>query len=424
MPLRFFLSAPLFGAAAGLLILYHGPEVFDSRWAPATLALTHLLTLGFMSLVMCGALMQMLPVLAGAVMPRPMLLSGLIHVLLVIGTMMLVGGFLIWRPAFLYSATALLGAGYLLVVAAVWFALASSKSRSATVVAMRIAVIALGLTVVLGILLVRGLSGAGSGLPLAPLTNVHVAWGMLGWTGLLICGVAYQVVPMFQITPTYPEVLTRYLAPVLFGALLAWSGLYLLGARIGFGPGSLVMWLVLAGFAIFALVTIRLMHRRKRRAGDITRGFWLLGMASALVAMGVWLIGLFDTPSAVGNRIPFLLGALLLVGFAGSIINGMLYKIVPFLIWFHLQRRNMSRPREARYAIPNVRQVIPTGLSIGQFRLHLAAVALTLLAAIDPDRLSRPAGLLLMLSFLMLEYNLLRAAFLYRRCHRRLLQHA
>ena len=34
-----------------------------------------------------------------------------------------------------------------------------------------------------------------------------------------------------------------------------------------------------------------------------------------------------------------LLGVLMIVGFAMSVINGMLYKIVPFLVWFHLQSR-------------------------------------------------------------------------------------
>ena len=33
----------------------------------------------------------------------------------------------------------------------------------------------------------------------------------------------------------------------------------------------------------------------------------------------------------------WLLGILLIVGLAGGLINSVLYKIVPFLVWFHLQ---------------------------------------------------------------------------------------
>ena len=70
-PLRFFLTAPLFAVLAGLLLVIEGPVVFTSRWTPGALAATHLLTVGFMLQVMLGALIQVLPDVAGAGLPRP-----------------------------------------------------------------------------------------------------------------------------------------------------------------------------------------------------------------------------------------------------------------------------------------------------------------------------------------------------------------
>ena len=55
VPLRFFLTAPPFLLLAAGLMVWQGPDLFASRWLPATLALTHLLTLGFMAQVMLGA---------------------------------------------------------------------------------------------------------------------------------------------------------------------------------------------------------------------------------------------------------------------------------------------------------------------------------------------------------------------------------
>lgn len=85
-PLRFFLTAPWFLVAAGLL------AAFDPGWtegplSPTALALTHLLTLGFLGMVMLGALTQMLPVLAGAPMPgiRPVATIGHASLTLEIG---------------------------------------------------------------------------------------------------------------------------------------------------------------------------------------------------------------------------------------------------------------------------------------------------------------------------------------------------
>ena len=65
LPLRFLLAAPWFGALAGLLLVWQGADAMSTRWAPATLAVTHLLTLGFLGMAMAGSLLQMVPVVAG-----------------------------------------------------------------------------------------------------------------------------------------------------------------------------------------------------------------------------------------------------------------------------------------------------------------------------------------------------------------------
>jgi len=65
-PFRFFLTAPAFGMLAGALLLASGPDALASRWTPAALALTHLVTVGFMLQAMLGALLQIMPVVAGA----------------------------------------------------------------------------------------------------------------------------------------------------------------------------------------------------------------------------------------------------------------------------------------------------------------------------------------------------------------------
>ena len=88
-PLRFFLTAPLFALLAGLLIAIEGPDVFASRWMPATLAVTHLLTVGFMLQVMLGALIQILPVVAGANLSRPLLIATIVHIGLTLGALLL-----------------------------------------------------------------------------------------------------------------------------------------------------------------------------------------------------------------------------------------------------------------------------------------------------------------------------------------------
>ncbi|MFA7070388.1 MAG: hypothetical protein WC144_06065, partial [Sulfurimonas sp.] len=94
-PLRFFLSAPLFGVVAGVIMLFGDPTLLVSRFSSETILLTHVLTIGFLALIMFGALIQMLPVLAGVSIPKATLVSKISHFLISLGLiLMIVGMFL------------------------------------------------------------------------------------------------------------------------------------------------------------------------------------------------------------------------------------------------------------------------------------------------------------------------------------------
>ena len=58
LPLRFFLTAPLFGVGAGLLLAWKGAELLLTPWSFPTVGLVQLSTLGFLTTVMLGALDQ------------------------------------------------------------------------------------------------------------------------------------------------------------------------------------------------------------------------------------------------------------------------------------------------------------------------------------------------------------------------------
>ncbi|HUH39751.1 MAG TPA: hypothetical protein VL024_02660, partial [Castellaniella sp.] len=70
VPLPFFLNVPIFALLAGVLVLWAGPQAFASHWGAATLALTHLFTLGILGSAMLGALMQILPVACNVPFPQ------------------------------------------------------------------------------------------------------------------------------------------------------------------------------------------------------------------------------------------------------------------------------------------------------------------------------------------------------------------
>lgn len=401
VPFRFFLTAPLFGMAAGLLLLWQGPAALASRWTSVALALTHLLAVGFMLQAMCGALLQMLPVAAGANIWQPKRVTHLTHAGLTFGTLMLVGGFL-GEQALLFKVavpfmTVSLGAFALIVLVALF----RTPARGPTIIALRIAVFGLIVTISLGATLASAF-GWQLALPLTEITHVHAAWGLGGWSLLLVAGVAYLVVPMFQLTPPYPLWLTRAYSVALFFLLAGWSITWLPLQR----PQGLQAALACAAALLpvtFAAVTLRLQGRRRRKVTEPTLLFWRVAMACLIVAAcGVILQQLSPGEEDYAGT-PFLLGVLLMVGVFMPVISGMLYKIMPFLNWLHLQK--IGKPG---LVVPNIRQMIPESRMLMQFRLHMAALAL-LLAAVPLPLMVYPGGLALIASCVWLEWNLVVA---------------
>lgn len=412
VPARFFLTAPLFGIAAALLALWSGPALLTSRWTPALLGVTHLLTLGFIAMVMIGAMFQLLPVLGGARLRRPYPWSIAVHLLLSAGTLLLAIGFALGCAHCMRAALPLLGAGLAVFVALAFTALLRSPSRHDSVKAMGYAVAGLGLTLLLGLYV-----GAGHGWPALAAarqyTDLHLSWGLLGWVGLLGAGVAYQVVPMFQMTPEYPAALRRWLVPVLFAALLLLSAAVLFpGLRAAGATRTLAEAALAAGFVLFAVWTLYVQARRRRRLPDVTLWFWRLAMACLLAGALLWAARQFAGGDWGGARYPLLLGVLLIPGFAVSIVSGMLYKILPFLVWLHLQTQADSRA--ARRRIPNTKEIIPDRHARPQFALHALALLLLTGAALWPQALARPAALVFAAASGLLWLNLLRGLRTYR----------
>lgn len=405
VPFRFFLTAPLFGMAAGLLLFVQGGEMLASRWMPGALAGTHLLVVGFMLQSMCGALLQFVPVAAGGNIWRPRLVAGLVHPLLAVAACLLVAAFLTGRSLFFFAAAHIFALALGFYILVVGFAIWRTPAQGATIVALRIAVGGLLVTLALGVTLATGLAGD-SQLPLLSLTDVHAAWGLGGWALVLLAGVSYFVVPMFQLTPAYPVWLARAVPLLLLAVLLAWSAQF-----VGFPEGMRLILLVsgLAVGGLFAVATLYLQSRRRRKVGDTTLLFFRTAMLALLaVLLTVVLCALL--PDLWGEpRIAVWLGVLAVVGIFISAIGGMLYKIVPFLIWLHLQRLCGLNTLP-----PTMNQMIPERAMRRQYYIHLVALLL-LLAAIWLPVLARPAGLALMLDCAWLGANLVAAVRVYLR---------
>ncbi len=405
-PLRFFLSSPIFGLMAAIILVVAGPDALISRWAPITLALTHLVTLGFITMAMMGAMLQMMPVVAGSPTWRPRLASSVTHSLLCLGVVALACGFWFDRAGLLWFALFILAMGLVFFIVIITLSLVRSRVRSATVTGMRMAVISLAMTLAFGLRTGVEYIWQSQTHGVHSWTSIHLVWALIGWVGLLVISAAYEVVPMFQLTPPYPARMQRWLSQLMIALLILWTGACLLPL-----PGWL---LTLIGLCMavalmdFAATTLYLQNHRRRRRSDVTMGFWRIGMISLLASLFLWIGGQSSPTLAAWPHYDLLLGTTYIAGFAISVINGMLYKIVPFLIWFHLQSRHIGQT-----GLPTVKEIIPDRRKRHQMLFHLSALLSLTAAVIWPEWFAYAAGILFAVSFSLLAFNLFAASRMY-----------
>lgn len=393
--IRFFLTVPLFGLAL-CMILFLDPISVLTPNHPLSLAAIHLMFLGVITMSMIGALFQMQSVLGGRPIPSPLGNAFLIHLFFVIGILLLAGAFIYTQPVLFVIASIFLGAS-ILYTANIILPLLFMGVTHDTLRGMRLAIIALSLAVILGIVMASEYANENFSTSHHLLRNAHYSLGLIGWIAALIIAVAFQVVEMFYVTASYSSWCKRNAFKVIAVSLL-FKIIWLIGELPFVWVFDLVMGALLVGFVA---TTTKRLKERKRRVSDVS--IWLWGAGMVLLTLSILTYALF-TVTLNASLLSFTLIAFAL--FALAIILAMMGKIVPFLVWFHL---NSAGYMDA----PIMSNIIPIQRVKGLFWLFAITSAL-LLAGVFYFPLLQLGALSGGTLFALLLLNLIKALKLYR----------
>ncbi|MDK9694461.1 MAG: hypothetical protein OEL19_09505 [Sulfurimonas sp.] len=395
-PLRFFATAPLFAMLAGFFILFSDVATLSSRFAPQTIAIAHAVTIGFFSFVMFGALVQMLPVLAGVKISKVDLVSKVSYVSLLFGTFGMVFGLWFGLSKLLLAASLLLGGGFLLLIIAMLFAFRTVVHLNASIRAMITSLIFALLITILGVHLLAsyGIGKVGSSHLL--FANIHSVWAIFGFAGILIIGVAYHILPMFYVAPKFEPFFQRFAVLVVVVGLLLWLIFNLFAPSYAIVAKSIVASLFMA-FAILAWLKL---SARRRKVSDITIWYWKSAVIFMTLGTVSWVVNdFFDEKYSV--VVSILIGG----GFIFSIMSGMLYKIVPFLVWFHLNAKGYM-------TIPTMNEMINKKVAKWQFALFIFSLFGFVFSFFVVQLLGFFA-LAFIISMVLLELNIISAVLIY-----------
>jgi hypothetical protein len=348
--------------------------------APDTLVVVHILTIGWLGLLFCGALLQFVPVLVASPL-RMAFLAAPALILILAGLLSLLAGFLelgghveMALPALpLGAALLLLGFGAL--IAAVVATLLSQRPLNLSARLVALGAMALALTIIMGSLF----AGTLSGLVDAPFFDeflsagvpFHAAFGLLGWMTLTAVGVSYRLFTMFMLAPEGENTFGRLVvAAALAGLAVLMLALILAVAQMSAAPyASGCAALIAAVAASLYFRDLSGMYRARRRkqlelnsvASLVAAFFLAVGLTALLLAQAA------DDPEHYAAPALYLLG----LGWLTGLGLAQLYKIIPFLTW--LERYG---PVMGKAPVPRVQDLVDERRARLWFVLFYAAVAM------------------------------------------------
>lgn len=353
--------------------------------APATLAAVHLLTVGWLTLLIFGALHQFVPVIAAQskATGRPALLSLLA---IVVGLGGMETGFLSLAGMLAPQAIPFLPAGGTLVLAGALVA-ATPIARtlwsvhplgfSARFVSLGLvfllATLGLGITFALAFAFPGAIRWAA--MPTEGL-RMHVLSGLFGWFTLTAMGVSYRLLSMFTLAPEERGALGNAVLWLSAGGLAA---AWLLGAIEASGltvPAALdpLAYAVLGlGCALYLVDMARMLRARRRPKLELNAAMAI----AALSAFGLCLLG--TAWAAITGHLKDVagpLGYLFVFGWLSGLGLSQLYKIVPFITW--LERYGGLLGKQP---VPRVQDLVDERRDRPWFVLYFAAVAAGALCA-------------------------------------------
>lgn len=395
-PLRFFLTAPLFAIFAGILIFSSDTHTLMSRYSLESIVITHAITIGFFGFVMLGALTQMLPVLASAKIPHVKLVTSYAHLFLLFGSVFMFWGLLQQSTLLNSMAFVALGVGFMLLLIPIAIAIGGVANFSATVKSMANSIFFAFLTVFMGLFLLSSYISNEMSEFHTTVANIHSVLGIFGFAGILIIGVSFQVLPMFYVAPKFKNFCKKRVIWLIPTGLLGWLFLHLYDESYALFAK---LWITLFFWA-FATTVWKKLNARRRPISDVTVWYWRTASISLTLGAFLWIFDEYFKHEYI-VMVAVLIGG----GFIMSIIMGMLYKIVSFLVWFHLNAMGYMN-------IPTMNEMVNKNFARVQFFLFIVSLIGFIFSFYMPILLEISA-LCFILSMIILEFNIIAPVRIY-----------
>ncbi len=391
IPLRFVLTGIL-ALFLGVGLLWYRPAILaEYHYNQYVIATTHLFVLGWMSTVVMGAMYQLVPVALETHLYSERIARWQ-FVLHVVGFAGMVWMFWKWDMKQVGHYGSALAVGVGLFVFNIVRTLMRVPKWNVVATSVASALVWLSLTILAGLAVAAAKcsyeaanveAGGVLGETLRALRSTatfvgrfdqmgvmhaHAHLGIVGVFLMLIVGVSYKLIPMFTLSDLQKPL--RAAASVLLINLGLVGSFLTILLRSSWKPLFAVV--VLAGLVLYGLEIRAILRARKRRNLDwgLKYFFTAISLLGPLGILGLVLSWPSLPLNPFTGQLENLYGFLAITGVVSFAILGMLYKVLPFLVWFGTYSRHIGTSK-----VPSLADLYSPKIQNAGYWLYLAALA-------------------------------------------------
>lgn len=329
--LPFYVYASVSFLIGCAMLLLHTDIFSQHHFHPHTLALTHIMALGWGTMMILGASHQLLPVLIEGKLYSDVL-AYLTFIFTAIGIPFLIAGFYVFDVGWtLQLGAVMVNLGILFYVINVFRSTRNSIKANIHTWFMVTASIWLFSATFFGMLLVFNFT-----LSLLPenslaYLSIHAHMGIVGWFLMLVMGVGSRLIPMFLISKYVNDKILWVIYFLVNISLINLIVIKLIGLSSGFYHiPILTAFLSIVMFGNYC----RNAHKvRIRKSLDEQMKVSLISVVQMVVPLVVLIIAILLLPFENFSDIGLLYGFCVFFGWITAIILGMTFKTLPFIVW-------------------------------------------------------------------------------------------
>ncbi len=330
--LPFYIYAALSFLVATFLLLFSSSAFTQNSFHPQILAITHVMALGWGTMIILGASHQLVPVLIESKLYSN-ILAYLSFVLAATGIPLLVYSFCVfyfgWQAQW---GAILINAAVIFYLINIAVSMVKSKKENVHAVFVFTATLWLLITTIVGLFLIFNFTHnllSQDSLAYLPL---HAHLGIIGWFLLLVIGVGSRLIPLFLISKYKNEKLLWWIYALINAGLIFFliTFLYIKINWLYFLPVTAIfISLLMFGYYCYKAYQDRLrkMVDDQLKISLLSILMMLLPLSSLLIIILLLLFSI-DDPGLILTY-----GFCIFFGWITAIILGMTFKTLPFILW-------------------------------------------------------------------------------------------